>query len=495
MKRYDVCIIGGGPSGYAAAIRAWDFGKRVCLIERSRLGGAGVFNGALSSKTFWELSRDYRQLTQRDRGYRVKEIELEYAEVARCVQSAVEEKAEQLVCQIEELNQASDERSASIEVVYGDAEFIDSHSLQVKLLGAKEDRRILADYFVIASGSSPRQLDNISVDGERVMSSDHLMSLTRFPESLVIVGAGVIGCEFATIFSNYGQTKVKLIDRKERILPFEDEDIASLCSKNLEAKGVRIHGEAKLLSLDSDDSGVKYRIEEASGKVEEICVERALISVGRVPNTKDLSLERAGVELSAGGHIVSQQTRTSVPHIFAIGDVTLDIALVSIGEIEGRYAIEQIFGQTSRSLRYDNLSTIMFLDPEVAAIGLNETQAQEKGISYRVASYGYGLVNRALAMRSTDGFLKILVTNDEEMKVLGMRALGVHASTTIEAVSLLMQQSRSIRDLAELIHPHPAITEGLQDCVRMLLGNSIYKPTAFPELLRIDTVDYSSPPG
>jgi len=239
------------------------------------------------------------------------------------------------------------------------------------------------------------------------------------------------------------------------------------------------------------DDGVEYTIEHATGGRETIRVEKALISVGREPNAGSLDLGAAGVELGPQGQIVVEDTQTTVPHIWATGDVTLDIALVSIGEIEGRHAIERICGATTQPLSYDNLSTIMFLDPEVAAIGLNEQDAQKRRIPYRVAVYNYNLVNRAIAMRATDGFVKVLVTDDDEMRILGVRALGVHASTTLEAVSLMMQSGRSVRELAELLHPHPAVTEGLQDCVRMLMGTSIHKPVVFRNDLRLSRVTYA----
>ena len=195
--------------------------------------------------------------------------------------------------------------------------------------------------------------------------------------------------------------------------------------------------------------------------------------------------------------VSNNNMQTSVSHIYTIGDVSTDKALVSIGEIQGRYAIEHIYESTNNEEStnnkpsYDNLSTIMFLDPEVAAIGLNEQQAQDSRIPYRVSVYGYSLVNRAIAMRATDGFVKLLVTDDEDMRILGMRVLGAHASTTIEAVSLMMKQDRSVCDLAELLHPHPAVTEGVQECARMLLGTSIYKPQVFQSDLRLSRVTYS----
>ncbi|HWB76315.1 MAG TPA: NAD(P)/FAD-dependent oxidoreductase [Nannocystaceae bacterium] len=487
---YEVTVIGGGPSGFAAAMRAWDFGKRVCLIERSRLGGTGVHNGALSSKTMWELSRDYRGATRRDRGFVAKDVVVHYETVCAAVQQATATKVEHMAHQLRELAEPSPGASGSITLLPGTARFLDPHTLLVDDVDTGE-RRVTSAYFIIATGSRPRALPNVEIDGQAIMTSDHIESLSRFPRSLVILGAGVVGCEYATIFANFGQTKVNLIDRAERILPFEDLDVSRLCSNNLERKGVTIHDRASLISMKRVGDEVEYTIGHASGGRETIRVEKALVSVGREPATSGLDLAAAGIEVGPTGQIVSTDTRTSQPHIFAAGDVTLDIALVSIGEIEGRHAAEIICGANTQPLSYENLSTIMFLDPEVATVGINELEAQKRRIPYRVAVYNYSLVNRALAMRATEGFVKLLVTDDDDMRILGMRALGVHASTTIESVSLMIRTHASVRELAELLHPHPAVTEGLQDCVRMLMGTSIYKPSVFRSDLRLSRVGYA----
>jgi len=490
VSDYDVCIIGAGPAGFAAAMRSWDFGKRVGLVERNRLGGAGVHNGALSSKTLWELSCDYRRACRRDRGYVASNIEVHFESVMQVVEEATGAKEKQMARQLRELSRPRTGRPGTIALIDGSARFVDPHTLEVELGSSGNTRRITADSFIIATGSHPRLLPDVEIDGRRIITSDHIGGLRRFPGSLVILGAGVVGCEFATIFANFGQTKVYLIDRAERILPFEDADVSRVCSTNLEAKGVTIHHRARLVSMHAVGEEVEYTLEHHTGGRETIRVDKALVSIGRVPNTAGLGLEAIGVELGSRGHVQVKDTRSNVPHIHAVGDVTLDVALVSVGEIEGRHAAEVITGHTDQPLAYDNLSTIMFLDPEVAAIGLNEQQAQEQRIPYRVAVYDYGLVNRPIAMRATDGFVKLLTTDDEQMQILGMRALGVHASTMLESISLMIQHSRSARDLAELLHPHPAVTEGLQDCVRMLMGSSIYKPCVFKSELRLSRIGY-----
>lgn len=487
---FDVCVIGGGPAGFAATMRLWDLGKRVCLVERGRLGGAGVHNGALSSKTLWELSCDYQGARRRDRGYVAQDVEVRYASVAGVVEQATASKTEQMRHQLVELAAPRHGCPGCIELIEGTARFVDPHTVQVEGTEAGQHRTVRAHHFIIATGSRPRELSEVPVDGQQIITSDHIGSLTHFPRSLVILGAGVVGCEFATIFSNFGKTKVYVIDRAPRILPFEDEDVSRVCSTNLEAKGVTIHHRATLLEMKAVGDEVEYTIEHHTGGRETIRVEKALVSVGRVPNTGGLNLEAAGIEVSDRGHIAVEDTQTCVQHIHAVGDVTLDIALVNIGEIEGRHAAEVIGGVSSGALSYDNISTIMFLDPEVASIGLNEQKAQEKKIPYRVARYNYSLVSRPIAMRATDGFVKLLVTDDDDMRILGMRALGVHASTMLEAVSFMIQHGRSAKELGELLHPHPAVTEGLQDCVRMLTGTSIYKPSVFQSDLRLSRITY-----
>jgi dihydrolipoamide dehydrogenase len=303
------------------------------------------------------------------------------------------------------------------------------------------------------------------------------------------LGAGVIGCEFATIFSNFGKTKVFLIDKEERILPFEDEDISHAVAANLEDNGAVIHHGASLEKMSIVDGKVEYVLSFKDGRKETHTVEKALISVGRVSNCENLGLEAAGVALNERGCIDDEHTRSNVPNIYAVGDFTADISLVNVGELEGRHAVERMFGSPKRELVYENISTIMFLNPEVASVGLNETQARKKKIPYRIAIMHYRYVNRALAMHKLDGFFKILVSDDDDMKILGMRVMGPHASSTIMAVALMISMDIGIEHLAELIFPHPSIPEGIQECARMLMGTSIVKPEVFNLDVRCYRVD------
>jgi len=249
---------------------------------------------------------------------------------------------------------------------------------------------------------------------------------------------------------------------------------------------VLIHRNSRLVRMEIKHGRVEYELEYTDSSKEVFNVEKALISVGRVPNLEDLWDDKVGINISKRG-IEDNDTQTNVSNIFAVGDITADISLVNVGELEGRYAVERIFGNPKRKLVYENISTIMFLSPEVAGVGLNEIHAREKGIDYKVVTLDYSCIPRAIAKRNTQGFIKLMVTNDEHMRILGMKVVGNHASSAIQAVALLISMDKGIEELAECVHPHPSITEGIQECVRMLLGNSTFKPYALKTRLSCRT--------
>ncbi|MAC95240.1 MAG: pyridine nucleotide-disulfide oxidoreductase [Flavobacteriales bacterium] len=479
MDKYDLCVIGGGPAGYAAAMRAIDFGKKVLLVERDKLGGYGIYDGALASKTMWELSNKIK--TVKDEIGQDKRIDLPFSKVKEVIDEALFERKFQLSCHLRIIHS----ETGLINYEKGQASFISDHEVLISKADGSSFS-IYADNIIIATGSRPRTLKDIQVDEKTILTSDGILHLEQFPKSMVILGAGVIGCEFATMFSNFGQTKVHLIDRAERILPFEDEDVADVVATSLEENGVVIHRGAQLVRMDNNGDHVEYEIENSDGSHEVIQVEKAMLSIGRVPNIDNLNLDNANVQMSQRGvHIGDEDTRTNVPHIYAVGDVSGHLALVNVGEREARHAVVKMFADFPvKPIHYENISTIMFLSPEVAAVGVNEQQAEELQIPIRVSKVDYSTIARAIAMRKTNGFFKIIVSDDDDMKILGMRAIGEHASSAIQAVSLLMYMNKGIEELAHMIHPHPSIVEGVQECVRMLLGKSVYKSSIFKDKLK-----------
>lgn len=485
MKKYDLCVIGGGPSGYAAAMRALDFNKNVLLIEKEKLGGAGLYNGALSSKTFWELSKDVESARSRVKKYMGGKFDISFKDLVADVKEAISNRKDILESHVDKLHELHDD---IFDYIQGSGKLKTKNEVTITLSdGSTED--IYADYIILATGSRPRKLPHIPVDEKIIVTSDGIENFDNFPQSIVIMGAGVIGCEWATIFSNFGYTKVNIIDKGDRVLPVEDEDITAKIEENMVARGVNIHRNSQLVSMQTKNGKVEYELQYKDGHKETYTVEKALVSVGRVANVEGLGLAEVGVELLENGTIKNNDSQTTVSNIYAVGDLTADISLVNVGEMEGRHAVEKIFGNRKSELDYRNISTIMFLNPETAGVGINEQEARKRKLSYRVVTIDYSVIPRAIAMKNTNGFFKILVTNDDEMKILGMRAIGVHASSAIQAVALLIHMDQGIQALAELIHPHPSIIEGIQECLRVLKGNSILKPEVFGDKLRCRVCD------
>lgn len=478
---YHLIVIGGGPSGFAGAMRALDFKKSVLLVEKTGLGGTEVFNGVMMSKTLWEYSKKVKQVRDLVPGFDVK-----FEDSDKEVREAVRARRSIINNHLRILLEESTQHLFHLEK--GRAELLGRHEVQI----TKDNGDVItatADFILLCTGSRPRHLPHIAIDEKIILTSDGIRHMRDFRQSMVILGAGVIGCEFATIFSNFGNSKVFLIDKADRILPFEDEDVAAMVSESLEKNGAVVHRGASLVRMDIVDGQVEYELEYKDGLREVNRVHQALVSVGRVPNTEHLGLENAGIRLTEKGGIWRDDTQTNVPTIYAAGDIATDLSLVNVGESEARHAVERMFGEPGRRMSYENISTIMFLDPEVAAVGINEQEAIRRGIAVKVVKLDYSLLTRAIAMHKTKGFFKILVTNDHSMRILGMRAVGAHASSAIEGVAYLIHTQQGIRDLADMIHPHPSIIEGIQEALRMLLGTSIYKPEVLKDRLQCYVIE------
>lgn len=467
-------------------MRAVDFGKNVCLIEAGHIGGTGIMNGPLTSKTMWELSVDYSIAAAVDRGYRASGLQVDYSMVKKTVIAAAKTKQYQMLSQIETFSKKNSEAGV-ITYKRGFAKFLDNNTLQIN--GENGIETIEADYVIIATGSRPRELHDVPVDQKLIFDSDGLLNLEKFPERMMILGSGIIGCEFATIFSNFGQTEVHLLDRTHRVIPFEDDDVSDFVSNNLEKNGVIIHHTATLRTVQKEKDHLKVVLDYDDGHSQVVEVDIVLVSVGRDANTRGLGLENVGIQPNSKGflHIndVCAIGNMNDCTIFAAGDVTGQKALYGVAEEQGRFIVEAIFGKSTYRLDYSYMPTLMFFKPELAAIGANEKTLRAKKIPYKAAYYSNELVNRAIAMRSTNGFVKIIVSNDGSEKILGMRAAGPQASAFIVSIAYLINSDIGLHDVLQSIHPHPSVTEGIQECIRIFYNQSIYKPKAFPSLIKV----------
>ncbi|MBT8371878.1 MAG: NAD(P)/FAD-dependent oxidoreductase [Deltaproteobacteria bacterium] len=488
METYEICVLGSGSGGYAAAMRAVDFGKKVCIIEGGEIGGAGVKWGALASKTMWELAKDFAIASKRDRGYHCDSLTVDYQTVRSTVIDAIHEKQDQMLCQIEAFAAKSKKGPGILTLKRGWGAFLSPETVIVR--GARhETEEIHAQKFLIATGSKPRNFPDIEVDQKRILNSDGILNLKEFPKRFLIIGAGIVGCEYASIFSNFKQTKVYLIDHEKRILPYEDKDISDFVGANLTKNGVTILHSAKLTDLIEKDHHLEVVLATDNDEMTKIEVDVILFSIGRSPQLSKLKLKNANIEPDEDGYLSTDKNCCIKNNIYAAGDVTHYPNLVNIAELEGRNAVKHMLGLRPSPINYTNMATSMFFYPPVAAVGLNEKQCQQKKIPYRVGFYSNVLLSRAIAMRSLNGFVKIIVSDDKKQKILGMRSAGSQVTSTIMSIAMLLDQAKGLRDAVRPIYPHPTMSEGIQECLRLLLGESVYKPHAFPEFVKIRTWD------
>jgi dihydrolipoamide dehydrogenase len=486
MTKFDLAVIGSGPGGFSATMRAVDFGKNVCLIEAGHLGGTGIMNGALTSKTMWELSVDYAIAAAVDRGYRASGLQVDYNHVKKTVLTAAKTKQYQILSQIETYAPKNHE-SGSITYKHGYARFLNRNSLEIK--GDNGTEVVEADNIIIATGSRPRAIPELPVDQERIFDSDGLLNLDHFPERMMILGSGIVGCEFATIFSNFGQTEVHLLDRLRRVMPFEDDDVSDFVADHLQQNGVIIHYNATLRNVRKEKDHLEVVLDFDDGHSQVVEVDIILISIGRGPNLEGLGLENVAITQDNKGYlkfgVENKPNEPNPTNIFAVGDVTGQKALYGIAEEQARYIVESIYGTSAKALNYMQMPTLMFFKPELAAVGANEKMLQEKKIPYRAAIYSNELLSRAIAMRNTSGFIKILASNDGKDQILGMRAAGPQASAFIVSIAYLINSDIPLHKVLQNIHPHPSMTEGIQECLRVFSNQSIFKPKAFPSQIKI----------
>lgn len=492
LPHFDVCVIGGGPAGIAAALRAVDYKKRVCLVEAQRIGGADLWNGTLQSKTLWEMSKYVSRLSD-DVMRRVFEDDVLIG-VQKKVSDERVLRTLQEVSVTRELQLLDALRSADVKLIFGKGMFSSPYELDVHCNETGEYLALSADYYVIATGAVPHKHPYIVTDGRRVVTTNEIMQLP-IPNSLVIIGAGAVGCEFASIYANLGRTKISLIDKATRVLPTVDEDVSEFIEMQLVRRGVKIHHSCTLFDMEpwgNDEKGgcvysVRRNDADGTNPVEIYEAERALVTVGRIPNLAQLGLGNTLCKVTDGRIVVDALNRC-LPHkhIYAIGDAA-NGAFVNLGEAQGRGAIDHMYSEkqerTIDLLSLSNLSSILFIEEELASVGLNEQQCRARNLSHIVARYGYGHLSRAIAMGNTTGFCKVIVTNDREKRLLGVCAVGAHAGSIVEVASLSIRRCDSAYELLKLTSSYPSVVQGFVECIRMILGRSACKPNTTPDML------------
>ncbi len=456
-QRCDLAIIGAGPAGMAAALYAASQGMAVTLINGGGLLGYGL-HGAYKSKGMYELAKDRQVALKMGRGYDPSGPDVRFGEIHDQLTTGTATLTEITLGYLKQMK---------VRVVNGAGRFVDAHTLEVN------GQQIRAPYFLIATGSRPRVLPGMEVDGKLIMTSDHVVDVDESFRSLTVVGAGVIGCEFASIFTAFG-VHVTLLDTADRLLSHEDPDLSAFITTVFTRNGIHVRFGARTRSVSIVGGRVKTLLEDGSV----ILSDRALLAIGRVACSDTLNLAVTGIEPGRAGVInVNDTMQTSVPHIYAVGDVgerktPLDLALVHIAEAEGQLAVKHLLKQPA-TFRSSYIPFIIFSMPMLAGAGLTETLAREQYGAVRVAKFLNARNHRYHAMRSFDGYVKLIVGPPGNDRILGVRAVGAQADSVIGESAVMIDNEIPYTYLLDSIHAHPSLTESLQNAARIIAGRLV----------------------
>ncbi len=455
MSSYDCVIIGAGPAGYTAAIRAAQLGKRAIIIERGGLGGACLNRGCIPTKAYVAsacLLKHFR---------RAQEFGIDLDATPRINFSAVQERKRSITAT---LRKGIDQLLASygIEVVHGIATFTAPHELKVG------DRIFTAPRIIVATGSEWIEIAHLKPDGNYIVNSDHAMAWNELPRSVLIVGGGYIGCEFAS-FMNLMGVEVTIVEATEGLLPNVDRQLSRMLQREFVRNGMRIVTGTSVEETKVQDGQVITTL--ASGETH--TTHRVLIAVGRKPASSKLNLEAIGVALGRLGEIfVDERFETNVKGVYAIGDVNGQIMLAHAASEQGISCIDTMFGGTAQ---YDGrfVPSCIFSDPEIGYVGQSAQQLEREGIAYRTGAFPFAALGKAFVDGQTQG--QVVVYTDTNDKLLGVHVIGDNATGIVAEATVALKQGMTARELAAVIHAHPTVSEGLAEAARDVDGWAIHK--------------------
>ncbi len=457
----DTIVVGAGPGGYVAAIRAAQLGQKVTIVEKGEVGGVCLNVGCIPSKALINASQKYYEMkNSKEIGITAENVKADFSKVQAFKNSVVEK----LTAGVTGLLKGN-----KIEIVKGEAFFVDSNSLRV--MTENSSQTYTFKNAIIATGSRPIELSAFKYS-DRVLDSTGALSLKEIPDEIVIIGGGVIGLELGGVYANFG-TKVTILEGAADILGGSyPKQMTQLVKKNFKKKGAQIITNAMAKGVEESENGVVVTY-EADGKEEKISADYVFVMVGRRPNTDELGLEQAGVKVDERGLVeIDKQCRTSVPNIYAIGDIVPGPQLAHKASYEGKIAAESIAGQPSE-IDYLALPAVVFTEPELATVGYTPEQAKEEGIEVTVGKFPYAALGRSLALNNSEGFYQLVVRKDDGV-VIGGQIAGANASDLIAEIGLAIEAGVTAEDIALTIHAHPTFGEIAMEAAEVALGTPIH---------------------
>ncbi|MGJ7034100.1 dihydrolipoyl dehydrogenase [Anoxybacillus eryuanensis] len=456
----ETLVVGAGPGGYVAAIRAAQLGQKVTIVEKGNLGGVCLNVGCIPSKALISAGHRYEIATHsQDMGIFAENVKVDFSKVQEWKAGVVKK----LTSGVEGLLKGN-----KVEIVRGEAYFVDENTVRVMTENSAQTYKF--KNAIIATGSRPIELPTFKFS-KRVLDSTGALNLPEIPKSMVVIGGGYIGTELGTAYANFG-TKITILEGADEILSGFEKQMSAVVRRRLKKKGVDVFTNALAKGVEEREDGVTVTF-EVNGETKTIDAEYVLVTVGRRPNTEEMGLEQLGVKMTERGLIeIDKQCRTSVPNIYAIGDIVAGPPLAHKASYEGKIAAEAIAGHPSE-IDYLAIPAVVFSDPECASVGYFEKQAIEEGIDVITAKFPFGANGRALALNEADGFLKLVLTKDDGV-IIGAQIVGPNASDMIAELGLAIEAGMTAEDIAMTIHAHPTLGEITMEAAEVALGSPIH---------------------
>jgi dihydrolipoamide dehydrogenase len=461
---YDLVIIGAGPGGYVAAIRAGQLGLSTCVIERdSSPGGTCLLRGCIPTKALLHTADLLQHAREAERfGVTCSEVRLD-------IRAAHEHKRKVVLKNTKGVEFLF--RKNKVDLLHGTGKLLGGGKVEVA--GAEGERRtIAAKHIILATGSRCGDLPHVQADGDRIINSDHALELEEVPGSLLVLGAGAVGMEFASIFARFG-TKVTVVELLDRVLPLEDPDVSKEVERAFKKQGIATHTSTTLEEVRTSEGKVTCRAKDKGGQELTFEAERLLVAVGRKAVTESLGLESTGVKVERGRVMVDERYRTGEANVYAIGDLIDTPWLAHVASMEGIVVVERLAGQDPPSINYRHVPACTYCWPEVGSIGFTEPQAREAGYDVRTGSFPFSAIGKAAIIGDTTGFVKI-VGETKYDELLGVHIVGPHATELIAEAEAALRGELTVEELVRTIHAHPTLHEAVHEAAEAVSGAAIH---------------------